>query len=311
MHVLFAYVPVLHRGYEEFFAKYAGSDLYLLSREELLVFEELEYLKKDIRVLSVDKAVSAIKSWNIFNIVKSIKISEIDEILYSLKTGAYAVESVVLTDDDVGHFMAKTLVTSQLSPVFEPIFLRWDKNLLSEKQTPPIGVAISRTDFEATIMQQAFVQAGLSSDWWRHVGSVLVKDDQVLLKSHNLHLPMADQQYKNSDPRISFTSGVGGEFSSSIHAEAALIAEAARRGIAVEWSELYVTTFPCPVCAKQIAAAGIKKLYYAKGYAVLDGLEILQTAGVEIVLIDFHAEELHELEKLEQERSRVKDCYVL
>ena len=82
MHVLFAYVPVLHRGYEEFFAKYAGSDLYVLSREELLVFEELEYLKKDIRVLSVDKAVPAIKSWNIFNTVKSIKISEIDEILW-------------------------------------------------------------------------------------------------------------------------------------------------------------------------------------------------------------------------------------
>lgn len=311
MQVLFAYVPVLHRGYEEFFAKYAGSDLYLLSREELLHFDELAYLQKDLRVLSVAKAVTAIKSWNIFNNVKSIKFSDIDEILYSLKTAKKADIGIVLTDDDVGHFIAQTFLTTQQSVVFEPIFLRWDKNLLSSAQTPPKGVQVSKTAFETELMRQAFTQAGYSSDWWRHVGSVVVRDQQVLLTGHNHHLPMEDQQYKNSDPRISFTSGVGGEYSSSIHAEADLVAQAARRGIVLDGAVMYVTTFPCPVCAKQIAAAGIKKLYYAKGYAVFDGLEILQTAGVEVVLVNFSAEELHELERLEQARSRVKDCYVL
>lgn len=76
--ILFAYVPVLHRGYQEFFTKYQHADLYLLDRENLLDFEELEYLKKDIRVLDLSLAEQAIKSWGIFNVVKSIKSNKLE-----------------------------------------------------------------------------------------------------------------------------------------------------------------------------------------------------------------------------------------
>ncbi len=155
------------------------------------------------------------------------------------------------------------------------------------------------------------MEAGKSSDWWRHVGSLIFKDDQLLMAGYNQHLPVNDQQYKNSDPRISFTSGVGADFSSSIHAEANLIALAAKQGISLEGAEIFVSTFPCPVCAKQIAVAGIKKVYYAKGYAVLDGLEIFQSFGVEVILVKFTDQEFTRLEKLEQTRSVVKKCYTL
>ena len=47
--------------------------------------------------------------------------------------------------------------------------------------------------------------------------------------------------------------------------------------------EIYVTDFPCPPCAKLIAGAGIERVYYRQGYAVLDGADVLQAAGVEIV----------------------------
>jgi len=311
--IIFAYIPVLHRGYQEFFAKYEGSELYLLDRAELLAFEELEYLKKDIRVLDLELAVTAIKSWQIFNSVKSIKLTEIDQIIYSDQAddASRNISQFIFTNDDIGHFIAEKFFSKVEEKTFESIFLRWDKNLMSQPEQVPVGVSVSKTELESEFMRQAFVQAGYSSDWWRHVGGVIVKNDQVLLANHNLHQPTEDQQYKNGDPRIVFTSGVGTDFSSSIHAEAHLIAEAAKRGLALEGTEIYVTTFPCPVCAKQVAASGIKKVYYAKGYAVLDGLEIMQTAGVEVVKVDFSLEELHELEKLEQARSRVKDCYVL
>ena len=77
--ILIAYVPVLHRGYQEFFAKYKEADLYLLDKEELLDFEELEYLKKDIRVLDLSLAQKAIKSWDIFNTVESTKLSDLEQ----------------------------------------------------------------------------------------------------------------------------------------------------------------------------------------------------------------------------------------
>lgn len=308
--ILIAYVPVLHRGYQEFFAKYAGADLYLLDRAELIGFAELEYLKKDIRVLDVALAVKAVKSWQILKSVKAIKNQELEQLSYSLSSDQKSTETeLILTSDDIGHFIAEHFFASHKQTSFEPIFLRWDKNLMSLPQDIPDGVAISKTALEQQIMGQAFAESGKSSDWWRHVGSVIARDGQVLLAGYNQHLPSPDQQYKNSDPRIPFTSGVGGEFSSSIHAEAGLIALAAKRGLALEGAEMFVTTFPCPVCAKSIATAGIKKLYYAKGYAVLDGLEVLRSAGVEVVLVKFTKEELAEMEKMENARSRVKESY--
>lgn len=306
--ILFAYVPVLHRGYQEFFTKYPNADLYLLDREELLDFEELEYLKKDIRVLDLSLALKAIKSWNIFNIVKSIKISELEQFINSF---VKPETQLIFTNDDIGNFIAEKFFAKAKNKIFESIFLRWDKNLMSQQNEVANNITISKEDFEQKMMEKAFKQAGKSSDWWRHVGSLIVKDGQVLLAGYNNHLPSADQQYKNGDPRISFTSGVGTDFSSSIHAEANLIALAAKKGISLNEAEMFVTTFPCPVCAKQIAVSGIKKVYYAKGYAVLDGLEVLKSHGVEIVLVKFPDEEFAEIEKVEQDRSIVKDCYSL
>ena len=46
---------------------------------------------------------------------------------------------------------------------------------------------------------------------------------------------------------------------------------------------MYVTDFPCPPCAKLIAAAGIARLYFREGYAVLDGSDVLEGAGIEVV----------------------------
>lgn len=305
--IVIAYVPVLHRGYQEFFAKYPQADLYLLDKEELLDFEELEYLKKDIRVLDLSLATKAIKSWNIFNKVESINLIELEQLNYSKEK-----LKLVFTNDDIGHFVAeKFFANTTHQKFFEAIFLRWDKNLMSQKQEIPREITISSADFAKKFMKQAFAEAGKSSDWWRHVGSILIKDGKTIAFSHNQHLPVNDQQYKNSDPRISYTSGVGGNFSSSIHAEANLIALAAKKGISLAGAEMFVTTFPCPVCAKQIAVAGIKRVYYAKGYAVLDGLEILQSFGVELVFVKFSDKEFAGIEAMEQERSTVKDCYSL
>jgi dCMP deaminase len=301
--ILIAYVPVLHRGYQEFFEKYRDAELWLLDREELLSFEELEYLKKDIRVLDLSLTEQAVKSWNIFSDVKSIKIKDLEQSNYS--------DNFVFTNDDIGQFLAKEFFAKAENKTFEPIFLRWDKNLMSKQNEAPKNIVVSKEDFEKKMMIEAFVQAGKSSDWWRHVGGLIIKDGQIISAGYNKHLPNNDEQYKNSDPRISFTSGVGFDFSSSIHAEAELIASAAKQGVALDGAEIFVTTFPCPICAKQIAVSGIKKVYYAKGYALLDGLEIFQSFGIEVVLVKFPEKEFAEIENLENQASMVESCYIL
>lgn len=56
------------------------------------------------------------------------------------------------------------------------------------------------------------------------------------------------------------------EFMRPVHAEMAALMEAARRGISVQGSVMYVTTFPCHECARHIIAAGISRVVYIDPY---------------------------------------------
>lgn len=73
------------------------------------------------------------------------------------------------------------------------------------------------------------------------------------------------------------------------HAEANLIAFAARQGIRTEGCTVYVTHCPCSGCAKALIQAGIKKVVIGNGLTAMPADEFLaaQTmlfeAGVELV----------------------------
>ena len=56
------------------------------------------------------------------------------------------------------------------------------------------------------------------------------------------------------------------EYGRAVHAEMGVITDAARRGVALQGSTLYGTTFPCHNCAKHIVAAGAKRLVYIEPY---------------------------------------------
>ena len=53
----------------------------------------------------------------------------------------------------------------------------------------------------------------------------------------------------------------------TIHAEANAIVQAARHGIRIENSEIFVTASPCYDCFKMIANAGINKIYFGEFYS--------------------------------------------
>jgi len=56
------------------------------------------------------------------------------------------------------------------------------------------------------------------------------------------------------------------EFGRVVHAEMSALMRAAQRGIAVNQSELFSTTFPCHMCARHIISAGITKVVYIEPY---------------------------------------------
>ena len=273
-HVVISYVPSLHKGYSDFFKKYHGGKFYVLGNKFVKEFPRMD---RDIRALSPEDAAAAIGALGIFSSVEVLT----EETLEEVRSGKIPA---VMPDDEVNRHFTKTYLRDN-SVEFVKTFLRWDRKIsTTEFEVPPDRV-ISENQLDKELISEALKEAGKSPDWWRQVGGVIAKDGRVVLAAYNKHLPSEHSLGAFGDPRSNFDAGESIELSKAIHAEAALIAEAARRGIALEGASLYITTFPCPVCAKSIASAGIKKVYYSKGYSLLDAEDVLRAHGVEIVLV--------------------------
>lgn len=56
------------------------------------------------------------------------------------------------------------------------------------------------------------------------------------------------------------------EFGTAVHAEMAAIDDAACRGTSVKGGTMYITTFPCHLCARHIIAAGVIEVRYIEPY---------------------------------------------
>lgn len=273
--VVLAYIPVLHNGYLQFFNKHADGDLFILGNE---LISEFPHLTKEIRQIDPETIKKAIESWGIFESVKILDQKILEEIVKEKR-------AIVMPREDVMTILwDKYFHRSEVT--LDSIFLRWDKhNSVAENPVNP-NTKISTDEFDKKMIALAFEEAEKSTDWWRRVGSVVIKDGKVLLKSHNQHSPSEHTPYVNGDPRNNFYQGIHLELGTSIHSEASAIAQAARQGISLEAAELYVNTFPCPPCAKLIVCSGIKKLFYRIGYGVLDAETILKQSGVEIIRVE-------------------------
>lgn len=64
------------------------------------------------------------------------------------------------------------------------------------------------------------------------------------------------------------------EFSRAIHAEMDALLSAARTGVSLIGTKLYVTTFPCHYCARHIVAAGVDEVQYIEPYPKSQALQL-------------------------------------
>ncbi len=67
----------------------------------------------------------------------------------------------------------------------------------------------------------------------------------------------------------------------ALHGEENAIMNLVGRGVDLTDSTIYVTTYPCNLCANKIVQAGIKKVVYFEPYPVEEAKEILKKGGVE------------------------------
>ena len=66
----------------------------------------------------------------------------------------------------------------------------------------------------------------------------------------------------------------------TVHAEANLVAMAAREGISLFNTEIYCTYSPCLVCARMLLNCGIHAFFYVKEYRDKRGIELLNRHNV-------------------------------
>ncbi len=329
--VILCYFPVLHQGYWQLLDTHSDADAVLILGNSFA--QQFKEIKKDIRRLDPFLTAKAIKSWQ-ENVL--VEVVEVDDFVFLSGFGktnpdAYTKEKkpankmellfqqldqsnsffnieIIMPNDQLMNQIADQyfLESNVFSLVYEPIFLRWDKHSAITPRTPSSDQSMSWSEFDQKIMKQAFKQAQHSSDWWRHIGAVIVKNGEIVILGCNTHLPTEHTPYFFNDVRSLFSRGQYFELVSSIHAEAATIAQAAKKGISLAGADMYVSTFPCPVCAKQVAQAGIKRLFYSGSYSMLDGEEILRAAGVELIQVELDEASLKEISQLEKEKSIVK-----
>jgi len=269
---LILFLPALHQGYLDLIEKYDA--VYLLDDSVLRNLSRFQYLERDLRrfdPLVAKRAIQALYPEKEVVVANEVTLCSID--------GDIALPEDEISEELKERFLKGKTVTSV------PVFLRWNKTITLKETEPHPERVISTDECDRENMGIAAALSGKSSDWWRQIGAVVVKDGAIVTEAHNKRLPTEYTQDAYGDPRSNFDAGESIELASTIHAEAHAIAHAAKKGVPLDGASMYVTTYPCPVCAKSIAMSGIKKLYYRDGYSLFDAEKILNTFGVEVIQV--------------------------
>lgn len=125
-------------------------------------------------------------------------------------------------------------------------------------------------------MQYAEMVALQSKGIRAKVGALLVTMNGVQIPGYNGTAPGRPNECETVD--------IDGEYITKaevIHAELNCIIKAAREGVATLGSTLFVTHSPCVHCAALVRSCGVCKVYYRDVYKNDDGIQLLQSCGVE------------------------------
>ena len=105
------------------------------------------------------------------------------------------------------------------------------------------------------------------------VGSVIVNNNRIISSGYN--------GYPAGTPHISIHRD--NHEINTIHAEQNAVSDAAKRGVSIDNTTIYVTHFPCINCAKTIISSGIKTVKYKEEYKHDDLVdELFKVSGVNV-----------------------------
>lgn len=147
--------------------------------------------------------------------------------------------------------------------------------------------ATNRPSWDEYFMKIAKLVATRSTCIRRQVGAVVVKNKQILATGYNgapSGLVHCDQ-IGCLRVEMKVPSGERHELCRALHAEQNAFLQAARHGISVAGSTIYITNQPCSICAKMIINAGVEKVIVEGDYPDKLAREFLDQARIKLVVI--------------------------
>ena len=111
----------------------------------------------------------------------------------------------------------------------------------------------------------------------RKVGALLVKNQMIISDGYN-GTPSGFENICEDENNVSKPY--------VLHAEANALTKVARSNNSSDGATLYVTASPCLECSKLIIQSDIKRVVYGEEYRIMDGVELLKRAGVEVEFLN-------------------------
>lgn len=140
---------------------------------------------------------------------------------------------------------------------------------------------MSRPDWNEYFLQVATTVAQRASCLRRKCGAVFTRDHRILATGYN-----------GAPPGMPQCDEVGCEMENGhcvrcTHAETNAIATAARFGVSLEGSTLYIHGgTPCYACAKVLLVAGVKAIFCDTTYPDQRSLDLFRQAGIALQVLE-------------------------
>ena len=112
----------------------------------------------------------------------------------------------------------------------------------------------------------------------RQVGALMVRDNMIISDGFN-GTPSGFENICEDENNVSKPY--------VLHAEANAITKIARSNNSSNGATIYITASPCMECAKLIIQSGIKRVVYGEKYRLMDGVELLERAGIQVDFMPF------------------------
>ena len=278
--------PVIHKGYAKFFhnilADFNKANFYFGFLDEKTI-KKMTKLEPDIRKLSLSEIKRIVSTYLPIKELFSINEKNLYKVINKVK----AQKIIILKGEKSYDFSLNFLREKKYQKLIKyyDISLKWPNKAVSEFKREKSSISKIEEQIHKKFMEIALKEAENSKCWWRQVGAVLVKNNKILLKAFNKMMPTDDECYKIGCIRNEIEPGKLAGICSVAHAEAGIIAQAAKEGLPLEGATMYITHFPCSACSKLVALSGVKKIVYSRGSSAFDGARVMESRGVEIIKI--------------------------